>query len=377
MEFDSGYHPVICLPVCDYKRAVKVRKVVDNFYPSGHSFTSLRLARALTLYNLNITDQSQMKDFLGRPSRVVKKELQAAKSSSPLPTIGFEIENLQVPLKRLSDLSSFKGYSLLMPALNFPPNVANGNGFPGEDSFYEIAPHPSFSASTQAEIIHQLIYGGFIASITPPKIAEDIRDLPNIISKCFTQKCVSLHINIGLPVGIHLPFGDHRINQQEKVEDWDILTSVFPFVYTSPVRLHGRNQNSFWVANEAFAMHDIDGSVRCEGGGGKRLEMKAFEVRNKDTYRALINVQLWSAALFAYLGGQYPDLIDQWMDIKDEVKPILSKFGFTTVAALYDKSVAVAFVTKEVGGKTIGQCLRPVVERHSRRIATVVEKYQS
>lgn len=326
-------------PVFNMSRARMARLMVRAVGLDG--FQALNLALALSVYNLPapILSKSDMDFIKRRHFTLIGDEIAAAHPSNHLPTIGFEVESPRKPYR----LVNSRDYVDFFDAIGMPRNRVNkfddAGGRNPPSAFWEFSPPPSYSASVQARILHELITGRFIPSLRYSQDPEQIKTL-------LDNKLVSLHLNLGVP---SIWMGD--IVHLRGNEDAKILASMLALAYTSPVRLESRSQQVY------VDVKDADPTVKG-GGVNRRLELKALEVRDESVYRLMIGSQPLGGAMFARLGGYDQSLAEVWDGVREDGQKVYNRYRFEPDMLKSKQTVA-----ELVRRYNIGQELRRIIEQ--------------
>lgn len=92
-----------------------------------------------------------------RHFKLIEQEIAAAHPANHLPTIGFEVESPRKPYRLVDPMD----YADLFDRIGMPRNKVNestgtkdGTSYP---TYWEFSPPPSYTASVQARILHELI----------------------------------------------------------------------------------------------------------------------------------------------------------------------------------------------------------------------------
>lgn len=340
---------VVPSPIFDIGKAVKVKHLVDKIAVITE-FKALNLALALASYNFSVVNNPSYfvlrRFILQTQLKLLPLEQKLWDSQSPLPTIGIEVESPRKPFN-LRRLENYLEYSNFFDLIGMPRNKVNGASYtaespPGYEIFWEFSPPPSYSAVVQKRILFELINGRFIPSLKDSKRTEDIKEF-------LDEKLVSLHINLGIPDWLRQT---QDTSGAERSQDIELLAASFAFGFTSASRLLHRNQSTVSGSKSAIPTN------KDQNLGGRRVEIKAFEVRDGSVYRLIEEIQLLSASAFSFLGKGDQALSQTWVSTKDDLLLIFEKFNIEP-GVLSDKARS-----SELVGKTeIAALVRKVITK--------------
>lgn len=181
-------------------------------------------------------------------------------------------------------------------------------------SYWEFSPPPSYHALTASVILAELIKGRFIPCLIGSTDPQDILEM-------LDEKLVSFHLNLGMFPGYKNPRHDN---------DNFRLGTTLSLAFTSPLRQIKRWQSSFASVKEDQVERTLKSPKDIELIS--RLEMKAFEVRDRSIYRLMREAQLIGAALFDYYNedGMYPSLdslADCWVKLDIRLDGLYHRYG--------------------------------------------------
>lgn len=269
-------------PIFDFGKA----KIAKSFVRKEHGealsgFKSLELALTLALYNFLAKggEEKDLGDASLRLKRLAEEEIAASYISNPLPSVGIEVESPRRPFMFSSYLyEKYKYYKEFFDFMGMPRNKVNEDGRISD--YWEFSLRPSYSASTQARILSELLKGRFIPSLNRPYD-------PELVERNLDHKLVSLHVNLGM-------FENPDANMGRGITpDFRIFALGLAFAFDSPERLLSRLSDNFFTTKSS----NIVSLKRSKA----RLEVKALEVSDSSTYRLLHEAQVIASALFASL----------------------------------------------------------------------------
>lgn len=308
---------VVPSPIFDIEKAQEIKHSVDEIVDPD--FQALKLALALASYNFAVENHPTfytLREYILKvQSKLFSVEYKGWNINSPLPTIGIEVESPRKPFN-LRRLENYLAYSHFFDLIGMPRNKANSANYsiespPDYEIYWEFSPPPSYSASVQKRILFELIHGRFIPSLKASKQTKDIKEF-------LDEKLVSLHINLGIPDWLRQT---QDVSGPVQSQDIQLLAASFAFGFTSASRLLYRHQST--VANSKNAVQ----TNKDQNPGGSRVEIKAFEVRDRSVYRLIEEIQLLSASAFSFLGKGDQALSQTWASTKNELLSIFDSFN--------------------------------------------------
>lgn len=336
-------------PVFDVEKAMFALETVNALSLRS---PCLRVAAALILYN-----SDGQKYSLERALRRITylKESEEKELKSCLPTIGIEVETpRKVFNKERAGL-----YAWFNDFIGFQRNKACFNVKYGDpqtytSTFWEFFTYPASSYRIVNSTLHSLIEGGFIPHLENSNKASDRVLL-------LDEKLVSMHINIGVPPSIDNPF--NQPDDEFLRSDIELLSSSFPLTFTSPERLKQRSSGVFVNTKSAVPTEKYPETKH-------RIELKAFEVGTKETYRLLKEIQLVSGAMFSLRidGGEL--IGDIWLATRERVRRIYNKYDFTPVIMQTNKPLVFDLTKKG----DITRELREALTEAALEVSKVIKK---
>jgi len=279
-----------------------------------------------------------------------REETNVSSTANPLPTIGLEIES-PVLIHKQKDIQT--EYAAFFDALNFPHNDANTGTF----GYFEISTSPSYHWGTQARTLTELIKGGFV-----PRCLNS--DEPGDIRKYLSSRLISLHVNLGIPLvqagEIEKNYGS--VSGTADTDDVKLFAISLALSYTSPLRLQARH------CAETFEFKESENTPKTSSRH-PRLELKALEVRDRNTYRAIAAAQYLGSSLFSALGTQQSDLTTVWSEAKRTMTKALAIQGNTSIKNV-DKNDLVDLAYKD----GLSSQMRTIVEFYTLMAKQVAQR---
>jgi hypothetical protein len=236
------------------------------------------------------------------------------KGNKYLPTIGAELE---IPTIFSADITS---YESLKKRLNF---VSGRYG----TTFWEFPFPYSYSASTQALLIHTLIGMQFIPHedmlmVPPGTTWSQRRKIPH-------KDLFSLHCNLGFPSEISL--SDKEAPREDFMADATRLAMTCGLIFTSIDRLTNRKTTRCVSINKEAEKSEKAPERNYYG----RIEITPLGFGNGSSYRQLYLMQELGAAFFAFEKSEMGVLLDKkeeilaegWRVFKDYLENIFKESG--------------------------------------------------
>lgn len=264
----------------DALKANKEAGVILEKGPLPTYSNSLQLAAALSLYNFDhMRERVSRSDKRTLRKRVIASieslaevEFAASQKGNILPTIGIEVEVPRIPLKLVEGII-IPAYATFFDTIGMPRNKINKDNL--KTGGWEFSPRPSFSSQVQTRILSELIQGGFLPHLTQSHEQQQVQ-------KYLDAALVSLHINLGIPSQL-----TPHPSLEKKTEALGIALAV---AYSSPLRLRDRKSKSIEFAGVKGG-DNIPLNKDRQRYGNFRVELKAMEVLDSKTYRAMHTAQ--------------------------------------------------------------------------------------
>jgi hypothetical protein len=229
---------------------------------------------------------------------------------------GWEVENNTKAFYHLRTIDPNRAnyqYKAFFHALGIP-NVLNLiENDVGKDMTVEIASYPAYSARVASRLLSEYIKCGIIPSL---RSSSD----PGDIKKYLSDKLVSFHINLGVP----LDFDSSEARRQKAEPQAAVLASSLSLGFSSPLRL--RNKSSSFLSTWKYGQYEMVETSKTSLAKG-RLELKALEVRDTSVYRLIAHSQLLGAAFFASFGTHIPHLAAEWRRFEDSINTLYNEFN--------------------------------------------------
>lgn len=358
-------HPVTELPAFDVDLARSARvEAIRLFTPFIDSFpasySSLKVAGALSLYNLKVNVAPTKKEeyrtiLLERLRNLAKTETQTAIPENPLLTIGIEIETPTKPFATNKEMFTLK-YAPFFDTVGIPRNSVNDDILLNykPQTYWEFSPSPSCSAGVQQRIISELIQGGFIPHLTLSQKPQDIQQL-------LDDHLVSLHINLGIPSATDIDMAFWKKDPQN-------LGAALAASYTSPLRIERRKQKQalFAQRKSGILTHKTGNQALRQ----ERIELKAMELRTALSYRALNTSQLLFASLFSsHSASPDPILNELWGETLKGIKSIFGYYFYSDIQMPIENNYELA---RFAGRGNAASEMRKFLERQARRVNSYI-----
>lgn len=305
--------------VLNLELAQQVARVVPEL-PRNSDSIALDNAYRLSIYNFALFNPKpspqQQRQFLTSLKHLDQEETWASAPHNPLPPIGWEVENNTKAFYHLRTIDPNRAnyqYKAFFHALGIP-NVLNLiENDVGKDMTVEIASYPAYSARVASRLLSEYIKCGIIPSL---RSSSD----PGDIKKYLSDKLVSFHINLGVP----LDFDSSEARRQKAEPQAAVLASSLSLGFSSPLRL--RNKSSSFLSTWKYGQYEMVETSKTSLAKG-RLELKALEVRDTSVYRLIAHSQLLGAAFFASFGTHIPHLAAEWRRFEDSINTLYNEFN--------------------------------------------------
>ena len=163
---------------------------------------------------------------------------------------------------------------------------------------------------------------------------------------------------MGIPTWLLQRHGESNIALEE---DIILLASSFEFAYTSPERLTHRSQSSVVISKEAeqtYKNNDYPHPLK--------LELKAFEVGNANTYRLMEEIQLVAATTFSAIADYDTSLTIIWRDTKARLRAVYEKY-YLHPEMIVNKTAASKIIDSDVQ-----RDLRQILTRSAHQVGALV-----
>lgn len=348
---------VTLLPTFDYEVSEAARSDTDRLGIDRDLFPSVAVAAHLAYYNFRNSEYSHDKNarrMLDMRLDQLCRDEQEALENPHLPTVGFEIETPTLPFLNYRGMFS-TDYRLFFNQIGIPRNHVNADSEleAGHNTYWEFSPKPSFSAGVQSRVISELIQGRFIPSLVNSHKPDDIQIMldPNF---------VSMHINIGVPDGIQA--GD--INSDTDLTQLGIALAL---AYTSGERLEHRKQKQSKFASVKQGLPTPKNNKHAP----LLVELKAMEVKNAQTYHALLTAQLVFAAYFASHAASESELAGLGKNLSAEIEQYLFDNDYTpSPLAPTDETYTIVRMAQSGAGRG----MRKLLEAYGRDIKKIMQE---
>jgi hypothetical protein len=244
----------------------------------------------------------EVEEELARMTVITNREVESADIRNPLPTIGIEIE---IPTETLT-----RDRVRTLSELDIPNYEESFSGL------WEVNPNFSYSALAQARVIQELVNMGAI------RIDQNSKDVVSRVP-------LSLHINFGISALVREDFSQHDISNKYR-DEIRLVNDLFVSGFTSVERIRERKtrQSSSVRGGAAKTKKDNKQTTNYYDGSLVRLELRANEFKNRNTFRMLSESQRLVAMLISHIkfaegtkmSFAEACLADIWTDFEFEVK---------------------------------------------------------
>ena len=348
-------------PVLDRKKAKESQRIASDIVRAefGEAFPGLTQSVALMLYSgaapaAEYTLHDTTAEKIGKIINAERQAL-AFDYTTPLPTLGFEVEAPVTPfLTHGGTLSALRlDYDNFCTMIGLPYNRGNSSDS-YQPELWEFAPSPTYAAFSSVEALQALFAARLIPQFDPELTDTDFA----AVIQRYSKKLISFHINIGIPDIVVK-------NMTDIVDDSHYLSAAFALAFTSPTRMRNRTSNHLTEIKSLNATHRTLLS--------SRIEMKALELRTPEDAGQLFHAQmLWTALCAAHYKNADQHLASFWDDLREKIAVAVPEDIVETANEPSKWHIADSNIRMLAEEPRLQQYLRPLLRQYSSDIAAYI-----